>query len=197
MVATEGKKSYLPHLKMSTVQFELHLVAHQPMLVDLTCTVWPFFLPRSKFLHLAGFRPSYKMHILLKNPSDQLCSLTLLHFQSKEQPQHPPSSSLLFPSWQNINAYIFPRTLVSLPRTCHDIIFNSVFSSLLFFMEEPWKLFFFDFFFICIHICFALSFPSSLLIKRPGPVPANCQMHGAGHEIPWLIKSPFLNSPSS
>jgi len=140
---------------------------------------------------------SYKMHILLKNPSDQLCSLALLHFEIKEQLQHPPLSSLLFPSWQKINVYIFPRTLVSLPRTCHVIIFNSVFSSLLFFMEEPWKP---TFFFICTLICFALSFPSSLLlIKDPGPIPANCQMYRARSwaEIPRPIKSPFLNSPSS
>lgn len=87
--------------------------------------------------------------------------------------------------------------LVSLPRTCHDIIFNSVFSSLLFFVAEPWKPLFF--LFICTHICFALSFPSSpLLIKHLGLIPAKCQMCCAGSwaEIPLLIKSPFLNSLS-
>lgn len=107
------------------------------------------------------------MHILLKNPSDQLCSLALLHFQIKEQPQHPPSSSLLFPSWQNINLYIFCRTLVSLPRTCHDIIFNSVFSSLLFFMEEPWKPSFYFIFHLHQHLlCPFLPFLAPL-DKRP------------------------------
>lgn len=138
------------------------------------------------------------MQILLKNASDCLYSLALFHFQIKEQPQHPPSSSLLFPSWQKIKAYIFPGMLVSLPRTCHDIIFNCVFSSLLYFMEEPWKPLF-SFFFICTHICFALSFPSSLLlIKHLGLIPAKCQMYCAGSwaEIPLLIKSLFLNSLS-
>lgn len=133
------------------------------------------------------------MQILLTNASDCLYSLALFRFQIKEQPQHPPSSSLLFPSWQKLKAYIFPRMLVSLPRTCHDIIFNSVFSSLLFFMEEPL------FSFICTPICFALSFPSSLLlIKHLGLIPAKCQMYCAGSwaEIPLLIKSPFLNSLS-
>lgn len=123
-------------------------------------------LPGSTFLHLTGFKPSSscKMQILLKNPSDQICSLALLNFQIKEQPQHPPSSSLLFTSWQKVNAYIFPRTLVSVPRTCHDSIFNSVFSSLPFFVEEPWNPSYF--FFICAHICFALPFLTPL-DKRP------------------------------
>lgn len=54
-------------------------------------------------------------------------------------------------------------------------------------------------FFICACICFALSFPSSLLlIKHLGLIPAKCQTYCAGSwaEIPLLIKSPFLNSLS-
>lgn len=116
--------------------------------------IWPFFLwANSCTWHVSSpvcFSLSCKMQILLKNASDCLYSLALLRFQIKEQPQHPPSSSLLFPSWHKINAYIFPRMLVSLPRTCHDIIFNSVFSSLRFFIEEPWRPL--SFFHLCLHL---------------------------------------------
>lgn len=146
------------------------------------------FLPRSRFLHVAA-RLSYKMHILLKNPSNQLFSLTLLHFQSKEQPQHPPSSSLLFPSWQNRSTYIFPGMLVSLPRTSQGVIFNSIFSSSFFFMEELWK----PSFFFPSASTSALPFPSlpHSLIKIPGLIPASCQTHGVGQKYLGPLNHPF------
>lgn len=73
------------------------------------------------------FSFSSKMQILLKNASDWLFSLALFYFQIKEQPQHPPSSSLLFPSWQKIKAYVFPRCWYLCPEHAM-ILFLTLFS---------------------------------------------------------------------
>lgn len=93
MVATKGKIKHLPHLKTSTVPFELYLVAHQPVLADLSCALWLFFLPRSKFLHLAGFRPSYKMHTVEKSQRPAL----LFDLASFSKQRTASASSLILP----------------------------------------------------------------------------------------------------